>query len=129
MSMSVQAIGTAYNAPKYHAQAVPFKGENQGIMPQETPKKEKHLFKAIASAAFPGLALGQFLDGRFGSGFKHMFGLLALSLASKITAIAGVASKSKLGMLASMGASLACGIGAFATYVHSIVDAYKGGKA
>ena len=121
MSMAIQPVSVnTYSAPKSR-QSITFQGE-------QAPKKETHMFKAIASAAFPGVALGQFLDGRFGSGFKHIFGMAGLSLASKVLAVAGLAAKNKYVGIASIVASSFAGIGAFATYIHSIVDAYRGGK-
>lgn len=90
------------------------------------PKKTGNIGKAIASALCPGL--GQVCDNRVGSGLKHFGGFLGLAALSKIAPIGGFMAKSTAGRVAGFAIGLASGIGAFATYVHGIVDAYKGKK-
>jgi len=92
----------------------------------ETPKKEKHLGKAILSAFMPGL--GQIADGRTKDGIKDMTKVYGLGLVSGFLGLATVAVKSKVGFLAALAGSTISGIGAIASALHSIVDAYKGGK-
>lgn len=131
MSMSVQPVSMSSVRPVSEVKAVPFKGESNSMemMAQsgiEAPKKERHWFKAAASAIFPGL--GQILDGRFGTGLKQMLGIAVLSLVAKGLAIFGVASKAKYGLFASMIASAVAGLGALGIYINSIRDAFRGGK-
>lgn len=96
--------------------------------------------KAIASGFLPGL--GQFFDGRTKDGFKDLGRHIALPTIASIAGFAGYmnlvstaekaaktgVSKTPYGFYAAAALSLVAGLGATANWIHSIVDAYKGGK-
>ena len=130
MVMCVQPVGMCnVSAP---AKMVSFKAneaKDEMLMneaPMQAPKKERHWFKALASLMCPGL--GQIFDGRFGAGIKQMLGLACLGLAGRVLAVYGIAAKNKYGRMASMVASVAAGFGALGLYIHSVKDAFRGGK-
>lgn len=106
----------------------------------ETPEKKGSAGKAIASAFLPGL--GQFCDGRTKDGLKDlgahillpavgtaagMAGYLNFAKAVEAGAKSGV-TKTPYGFYAAIGVAALAGIGTFANWIHSVVDAYKGGK-
>ena len=111
-----------------------FKGGEKEFMPKDMPadsvdfstkaeKPKRSWGKAIASGIIPGL--GQALDDRIGDGAKQFGAVVGLGILSRICAVAGLASKSKIGGTAGIIAGCAAGIGAFATSIYSIIDAYK----
>lgn len=126
MSMTVQAVGVnAYSAPKMKQAA--FKGKKtEAPEVAEAPKQKKHLGKAIASFFVTGL--GQMFDGRFGTGLKQMLISAGCGLAAKFLAVAALASKTKVGAVVAGIGSAAAGIGVIANAIHSVIDAYNGGK-
>lgn len=103
-------------------------------------KKKGGTGKAIASALIPGL--GQIIDGRTKDGLVD-FGT-SLGIGAIGTAIGGLgyksfvkniqqcvktgAPKTPVGYYVALAASALTGIAAIANWVHSIADAYKGGK-
>ena len=102
-------------------------------------KKEKNVGKAIASGFLPGL--GQILDGRVKDGAKDLGTILGLGIVGKLTAMAGGVSfvkateaaakgisKTPYGYYAACAAGLVIGAATVAKWVHSVVDAYNGGK-
>ena len=97
-------------------------------------KKEKNVGKAVASGIVPGL--GQIIDGRTKDGLKDMGKNVGLNILGTATGIAGYlnfvkatqAGKTPYGYYAACAAGLAIGAAAIANWVHSIVDAYNGGK-
>ena len=97
--------------------------------------KSGHWGKAIASVIVPGL--GQFCDGRVADGFKQLGAGVGFLLAGKGLGIVFVnefakslrnAVKPGLGAKSALAGSILAGIGFVANSIHSIVDAYKGGK-
>lgn len=114
-----------------------FKGGEKEFMPKDMPadsvdfsakaeKPKRSWGKAIASAIIPGL--GQALDDRMGDGAKQFGAVVGLGVLSRICSLAGIkamAKGSKFGATAGIVAGCAAGIGAFATSIYSIIDAYK----
>ena len=125
MSMAIQAVGSGVYGSS-QLKSTTFKGKKNEDIGAEAPKKERHFIKAAASTVCPGL--GQILDGRFGTGIKQVLSIAGLGILSKVTAAAAVLSKGKVGLILGMAASVASGVGAVAAYIHSIVDAYRGGS-
>ena len=80
--------------------------------------------------------MGQILDGRVKDGAKDMGTLLGLGIIGKLTGVAGYlnfvkatqAGKTPYGYYAACGAGLVLGAAALANWIHSVVDAYNGGK-
>lgn len=84
-------------------------------------KKEKHFFKALASAWVTGL--GQILDGRIGDGLKQNLAAAAIALGGYVgSAFLSAKGKLPLAMVVSTGATIAY----IANKIHSIKDAYRG---
>ena len=102
-------------------------------------KKEKHVGKAIASGFIPGL--GQMLDGRIKDGAKDMGTIFGLGVIGKLTGILGGISFARAAEATAKGISkipygfyVACATGfvigtaSIVKWVHSVIDAYHGGK-
>ena len=127
--MSINAVGyspVSYaqtkNAPV--KQNVSFAGAEKSA-----PEKGKSFGKGAASWFVTGL--GQMIDGRIKTGFKQMgteFGLGAVSAVASALAVKAMQTGSKAGFIASVGLGVVAGIGAIANKIHSVIDAYKGGK-
>ena len=106
----------------------------------EAPKKKGSAGKALASAFLPGL--GQMFDGRTKDGIKDMAAHVGLPTLATVVTYLGVANfakaveagaksgvtKTPYGFYAAVGVAALAGLGTVANWVHSVVDAYKGGK-
>lgn len=97
--------------------------------------KKKSIGKGIASAFIPGL--GQAIDGRFKDGLKDyaknfgwVVGGTAAGLAGYNSFVKAVEAggKTPYGFYAGMALAALATIGFVANRVHSVVDAYNGGK-
>ncbi len=127
--MSINAVGYSpvnyaqvKNAPT--KQNVSFAGAEKS-----NPEKGKSFGKGVASYFVTGL--GQMIDGRVKTGFKQLgtgVGLAAVSGVATGLAIKSMQTGSKAGLIASIALGVVAGVGAIANKIHSIVDAYKGGK-
>ena len=127
--MSINAVGY-YPVCCSQAQKAPAK-QNVSFAGAEksNPEKGKSFGKGFASLWMTGL--GQMFDGRVKTGFKQLgteMGLGAVSGLASVLAVKAMSSGSRVGLIASIGLGVVAGIGAIANKIHSIVDAYKGGK-
>lgn len=127
--MSINAVG--YSPVCYsQAQKAPAK-QNVSFAGAEksNPEKGKSFGKGFASYCITGL--GQMIDGRTKTGFKQLGTEVGLGVVSAVTsalAIKAMQTGNKVGFAAAIGLGVVAGIGAIANKIHSIVDAYKGGK-
>ncbi|MBS4760391.1 MAG: hypothetical protein KHX03_06805 [Clostridium sp.] len=129
----VDALREKYNRSK---DTVEFEDKQ----PAEKSEKRGSAGKAVASAFLPGL--GQFCDGRTKDGFKDLGRHILLPAVGTAAGIAGYLNfakaveagaktgmtKTPYGFYAAIGVAALAGIGTFANWIHSVVDAYKGGK-
>ena len=91
--------------------------------------KKKSFWKGFASYWITGL--GQMIDGRTKTGFKQLGTEVALGGVSGLAtalSLKAMQTGNKYGFIAGIGLGVLAGIGIIANKIHSVVDAYKGGK-
>ena len=127
--MSINSVG--YSPVCYsQAQKAPAK-QNVSFASAEksNPEKGKSFGKGFASYCITGL--GQMIDGRTKTGFKQLGTEVALGGVSGLAtalSLKAMQTGNKYGFIAGIGLGVLAGIGVIANKIHSVVDAYKGGK-
>lgn len=124
--MTINAVG--YSPVNYsQTKKAPAK-QNVSFAGSETSNAEKGKKFGKAFASFFVTGLGQMFDGRFKDGIKDLALAIGLGAAAKLSASAGLAAKSKAGQILGAAGAVGLAIAWCANAIHSVVDAYKGGK-
>lgn len=124
--MSINAVGYS---PVNYSQAKKYsKNQNVSFAAAEKPAsgKGQKLAKSFCSLIMTGL--GQMCDGRVKTGFKQLGAYIGFAFLTSAGYVGNIVANTKAGKAASLVAMVAGAIGSVATKIHTVVDAYKGGK-